>query len=120
MGTPDINSCGWKHKPSRRSDFIENELDIMDCMLHLCFFALLVIGDNCDFGSNSDNNVCANTTNIDNPQQSQSTEVEGNRIALGVGIGIGVPTLLSSNVAICLTVRHWKRKERMKKEAQST
>ena len=64
--------------------------------------------------------MSAQTLQISTIQQSQSTELEGNRIALGVGIGIGVPTLLSSNVAICLTVRHWKRKERMKKEAQST
>jgi hypothetical protein len=75
----------------------------------LVLFVLLVMGDNCDFGTGDNNISCINNTNIVNPPQSDSTGQEGNKIALGVGIGIGVPAFIVALLGLCYARRRWIR-----------
>jgi hypothetical protein len=88
------------------------------CLI-LTFFALAVVGDNCDYGANDSNDNCAKNTNIENPQQSDSTGTPANRIVLRVGTGVGLPTLSSGVVLTWLTLRHWKRKEWASRESRA-
>ena len=101
------NSCdGDKNQQGGGISLKVDRMFLILCSI-LVLFVLLVMGDNCDFGPDDNNNSCINDTNIVNPPQSDSTGKEGNRIALGVGIGIGVPAIIVAILGLRYFQRRW-------------